>query len=105
MRPLIVAAALIAAVQTPSHAADFWENYRSNPSTGVLNSCKLASPAKAFADVSAMGFFPRYEERDGGDEVIVVWVDGQEVALSFFRSLASCQKRAQVHIDNANKYR
>jgi hypothetical protein len=106
-RVFAVAAVATALMASGAHAEQWWLLYRSDPSTGVLDSCRISSPAKGFADLSLLGYTPSYEPY-GDDEVDVVFKqepNGHEHAYSYFRTLDDCKKAAQVEIDNANKYR
>jgi hypothetical protein len=96
MRPLFfVAVVAMTPIALPAHAGDteqWWLLYRSDTSTGVMDSCKSGSPVNDFVTMSARGFFPRYVYHDGNYlEIVVVAANGQEVSSNYFHSLDACQ--------------
>jgi len=99
MRPLFFVVAVVAMtpIALPAHAEQWWVLYRSDPSSGVLDACKRASPTNDFVTMSAGGFFPQYVYHDGYYvEIVVVAANGvaangQEVSSNYFHSLDACQ--------------
>jgi hypothetical protein len=94
-------------IGSPAHAEQqWWWLYRSDLSTGVLDSCKTGA-VEAFAALSRAGYVPWYVEHKDIDEVDVVFtkVDGHNYEESYFRTLDACQRAAQFFVDQANKYR
>jgi hypothetical protein len=107
LKKILWASVCAVALVGPTQAGQWWQPIRSNPSSGVMDTCVGDnSPAKTYALLSSMESLPVY--KDYTDFVAVVYrnpSDGQDIYLVFFRSQEDCQKYIQGEVENANKYR